>query len=235
MIPVFICIDDNLKDKWYNCYNSIIRNTKEKIQFYVICLSKEYSIIPQGDITFINWQTDLQINLNDTFVRSPAMYLRFYISHILPDIDKIIYTECDSVYNCDIAEHYNIDIGDNLIACVSDWFSKTCGKLKRWSGNINGFDDLPAYLSGNMIMNLKAWRENKIAGKLINIVRENNIRVNLATSIVCKDKIKELPIKYCLPASHKDLQGQDGIFHWSGNSKPWNIKCRNQEIFDKYN
>jgi lipopolysaccharide biosynthesis glycosyltransferase len=237
LINIVICIDKYLQDKIYPCYNSILQNTKEPVQFYNFCLDNVDNSAMEKyrsmGMQVHKIQTDLRIKLHDNFVKSPAMYLRFYIPEIL-DIDRAIYTECDSVYNCDIKDHWNIDIGDNYCGMSEDWFSKTCGKLKRWSGNIDGFDDTPSYLTGNMIINCKEWRKNNITNELVTIVNKNNIRVNLSMSIVCRNNIFKLDDKWCLPASHKELGDTEGIYHWSGNKKPWLVKVKNQEVWEKY-
>ncbi len=62
-----------------------------------------------------------------------------------------------------------------------------------------------------------------------------------------KDRIKELGYEWCFPANYKDrntcrhpgIEYMDidkaKIYHWSGkNNKPWQVKCFNQDIWDKY-
>ena len=43
-----------------------------------------------------------------------------FIPSIFPEYDKVIYLDSDIVVNCDIAELYNKDMGDNIIGAVKD-------------------------------------------------------------------------------------------------------------------
>ena len=45
---------------------------------------------------------------------------RLFIPEILKNLDKIIYLDCDIVVNADIAELWNVDIGDNALAGARD-------------------------------------------------------------------------------------------------------------------
>lgn len=242
MINICICIDRNLQNQIWPCYNSIMRNTKEEVKFYILCLDNVYKPFIEKykhmGMVVVSGKSDLEIKLNDNFVSSKAMYLRFYIPILFPHIDKMIYTECDSVYDSDIKDHWDIDIGDNYIGAVRDPFWEKCSQIQFYSGKVKeNIDlDIPAYLSGNLIINCKVWRENNITQQLIDIVKENNIRVNLSTSIICKDKIFELDKKWCMLASHKDFGNTKGIYHWSGvNKKPWNNKnVLNYKVWNKY-
>ena len=237
MIHVVYCIDKYLQDKIWPSYNSCLY-TKEKVQAHIFCLDGvDDTAIDKYKAVGMNvylMKTDLQIKLNDNFVKSPAMYLRFYIPEVLKDIDKVIYMECDSVYDGDIKDHWNSELGNNLIATVPDWFSYNCGKLMRWSGHIDDFHDYKAYLTGNMLINCEAWRKESITEKLVNIVSENNIRVNLSMSIVCQGRVKELSDRFCYPANYKYGNENVLIYHWSGKNKPWAVKCKNQNIWEKY-
>ncbi len=83
-------------------------------------------------------------------------------------------------------------------------------------------------------MNLKKMREDNISKKMIDFVLKNNVRVNLTMSYVCRNKIKQLENKWCMLASHKEFSDINGIYHWSGKRKPWIIKSKNYNIWQKY-
>ena len=82
------------------------------------------------------------------------MYYRFKIPEII-DADKCIYAEADSIFDFDVKEYWNIDIGNNYFAAVRDWFWADCEGVQFYQGYIDGMDlSMPAYLTGNIIMNL---------------------------------------------------------------------------------
>ena len=47
---------------------------------------------------------------------SIATYYRLKLAKLLPDVERIIYFDCDMVVNTSLAELFNIDLGDNIIA-----------------------------------------------------------------------------------------------------------------------
>ena len=51
---------------------------------------------------------------------SVETYFRFLIQQILPGYDKVLYLDCDLIVNADVAELYEINVEDCLLAAVRD-------------------------------------------------------------------------------------------------------------------
>lgn len=51
---------------------------------------------------------------------SVETFFRFLIQDILPRCDKVLYLDCDLIARADVAELYDLDLGDNLLAAARD-------------------------------------------------------------------------------------------------------------------
>ena len=125
MIDIALCFDSGLQNHIWNCYNSIISNTKESTRFHFLIdksvNNKNIIKYKDKDINVYIIDVDVNNNFNDRFVSNKAMYYRFKIPEII-DADKCIYAEADSIFDFDVKEYWNIDIGNNYFAAVRDWF-----------------------------------------------------------------------------------------------------------------
>ena len=95
---------------------------------------------------------------------SVETYYRFLIQKILPDYEKVLYLDSDLIIKGDIAQLFNIDLGDNLIGAARD--TDFLGNLSMNDGNrleyarrvllmSNPYDYFQA---GVLVMNLKEMR-----------------------------------------------------------------------------
>ena len=95
-----------------------------------------------------------------------AMYYRFFIPYVLPqEIEKAIFLDADMVVNLDIAELYQIDLGEKVLGVVPNHTQK-----------INPSESNPYYFnSGMLLMNIPAFRsEEENLKNSIRFLAENN-------------------------------------------------------------
>lgn len=55
-----------------------------------------------------------------------AMYYRFLIPSLFARYDKVIYSDCDCIFNADVAELYSVDFQRNWLAAVRDTEAVRC-------------------------------------------------------------------------------------------------------------
>ncbi len=153
-----------------------------------------------------------------------TMY-RLFIIDMLPELDKIIYLDCDILVNLDISELWNIDIEDKSFAAVLDTIPET---LKAYSTrnlqlrliNINRKFYINA---GVLVMNLQKIRSQYNTSQPIFDWFAHYAHLlpfldqDLINSMFAGD-IKILDSKYNVYKLKQDLSGC--IIHmWAG--KPW--------------
>ena len=91
------------------CTN-ISEENKEKINKY----TKDNISIEFVDLNYYIEKIKNKLYTRDYF--SMTTYFRLFISNLYPQYNKAIYLDSDIVLLADVAELYNEDIGDNLVA-----------------------------------------------------------------------------------------------------------------------
>lgn len=254
MIPVVFCVDA-AGLKYINApIQSILNNTKEKIDFWIL-LDRNITELPQGK-KYKYQKVDIPEikTFCRTIVKSKAMFYRWLIPDILIGYDKAIYLDFDVILNTDIKHLYNIDIGDNAIGAVRDCYNNTIRKTARndFQGNVSERDmfmiyncdmDRPSFCSGQLVMNLKKWRQKNITNQLIDFVVKYKTADMLPLNVILQDDIYELNYKWCAPAhtlkenltpitpslGNKDYSDAF-LFHYNGTAKPWMANYPNKKL-----
>ena len=133
-INICLSCDDNYAKYAGVVIASILTNANQddNIDFYILDggITKEkkeqissLSSIHNCQINFIEINPEMFADYSKVKTHkyiSIATYYRLKAPSLLPDIDKIIYLDCDVVVNTSLKELYEIDIKDYLLAGVSD-------------------------------------------------------------------------------------------------------------------
>ena len=117
MLNILYCLDENYNIQASNSIFSILENTSENINIYIIHKNPEsfqkFSNLISSKKSNVNFhikkfdKTNLDFpNIEDSHV-SEATYYRFYISDYLPmDLEEILYVDADIVCLKNISEFY---------------------------------------------------------------------------------------------------------------------------------
>ena len=169
----------------------------------------------------------------------------------VPDLDKIIYLDCDIVVLNDLQSLWNFDVSDVAVAMAPDLSFEDKRSLNRL-GITTGY-----YLnSGVILMNLDYWRKHDVQNRVISYILEKGDKLIYndqdALNSILQNEHKVLHIKYnysycyfhrLIGVSHKEkireiIEARDNpvIFHYFGPLKPWSLGCYipGKELFVKY-
>ena len=132
------------------------------------------------------------------------MYYKLYIPTILPqEAERCLFLDVDMVINADIAELYNIELSDNVIAAAED--IPDCIQIKQRLGLAQ--DDL--YInSGVMICNLAAWRSMESQIPIFDFTRSVAEKIQNEQDVIAmyfRGKLKILPICWTVSYTHLTL------------------------------
>ena len=163
---------------------------------------------------------------------SMATYYRLKLSSLLPQIDKIIYFDCDMVVNSSLSELYNVNLDDYLIAGVKD-INKRMLKSN------------PTYINAGMIVfNLKKFREQCLEKKFLDWTIHNidKIKVGDQTIIneVCRGQIKLVDDSWNVQSSNftnrSSYTQNPKVIHYVAKKKPWGGKSfsYHKNLYFKY-
>ena len=166
-------------------------------------------------------------------------YLRFFIADLLPELDKIIYLDCDLLVLNDISKFWNIDIDNCSVAGVIDApaFDKNTYRLLK-------YDNTYSYINaGVLLINLKYWREHDIHRNLLEYLKDNYNNIQRGDQDIINGtlykSIKTIPLRYNMhnfffhrnSNAHQfqtemiEVRKSPAIIHFTFSMKPWLKGC----------
>jgi len=159
---------------------------------------------------------DQNIGMWGEISRSHYMY---FLSEYIINAEKIIYIDTDIIVNCNLADVFDIDMKDKLIAMASP------SGLESMGHDVSN--------AGFLMFNLKLWREEKVLSKLLAMGKtlgKSNFCAQFLIHNYFKlsnpDRILFLDKNYnVFPHMHKDIDIQDiKVLHYTGytHCRPWN-------------
>ncbi len=136
-----------------------------------------------------------------------SCYTRFVILDLLRNFDKVIYLDCDLIVHHDIADMYDIDLGDNYVAAIRDIVMASWNNEKgefgesyrKYNSEELGLKNIYDYFnSGVMIFNVKEMSKHITTDELFDLATSKNWRWQDQDILnkVCADKVLLLPSKW---------------------------------------
>ena len=178
-------------------------------------------------------------------------YARFLLPSMLPNLDKVIYLDCDLVVCKDLKSLWETDVNDMAVAMAPDLWYQDKGTLSRL-----GIKNRKYLNAGVMVMNLDYWRENDIRNKLLSFIVEKGSKLTYldqdALNVILQNERRQLPVKNNVTPYyfHKNLDNYPKemheeirearidpvVFHYLGPVKPWSLGCYlpGKKLFMKY-
>ena len=175
-IPVFFTIDNSYAPYLAVALNSAIKNANPDRKYKAIILHEG---LTQENIDKIkafetdNFKIDIQTmqanfeSLDDRMSNrlrcdyfTLTIYFRLFIPELYPQYDKALYLDGDIVILSDIADLYNIDIGDNLVGGATDEVIQSSEAFKEYCIKLGEEDTMlalkkisPSRLAKNALYN----------------------------------------------------------------------------------
>lgn len=239
-VCILSLLESSGKDEYYDLFilgaNDITDTDKE-------LLKKNISIF-QADIHFI----EIDNRFDDTFeIRniSKAAYFRLLIPDLIPQYDKIIYSDVDVIFQSGLQKVMNIDLKDKYFGGIKAIGAEIIKDYITGLGlNVDSYIN-----SGFLLINAKLQREDQLFNKFQKLLtKEFQFQDQDIINIVCKNRITFLPLKYCFTQKSYEFYYTDqkrlfniftpkeveeafaeGIIHYEGTNKPWNSYCYRYE------
>ncbi len=131
----------------------------------------------------------------DTSYWNQVCYIRLFFAELLPQLDKVMHIDCDTIVRGDISCIYDIDLNGYVYAACYD--CSPCPKISA------GFEECdPYYSNGFLIFNLKTIRDEGIEKKFVRYIEEKKGKLpHLDQDVingVARDKVRVLPPQYNL-------------------------------------
>ncbi|MCR5518873.1 MAG: hypothetical protein K6F21_00945 [Bacteroidales bacterium] len=177
-------------------------------------------------------------------------YYRLIAPELIPEYDKILYSDVDVIFREDLTPYYQEELGDSYFGAVD-----TCSSLRpdyrEYLRKEYGLDWRDGYYySGNLVINSRQLlRDGKLA-QFRELGKNNYHQQDMSIiNIACKGRFHALSPAFCLSTPLYDLMVnkrkemeaiygeaeishalQSGIVHYNG-AKPWKQPCPNADIW----
>lgn len=215
-------IDNTSKENNYAIkilYTSVTEENKEKIKKYE---QKNISI------EFVDLNKQLNKIKEKLYTRnyySNTTYYRLFLPELYPQYDKVVYIDSDTICLTDIADLYNVDMGDNLIAAVPDGVIQTIKLFQDYVERVVGVADYNNYFNaGVIVMNLKELRDYKFEEKFIYMLEKIKFEVAQDQDYLnrlCKGRVKILDYSWNRMPVMGKTEGKINLIHYNLGAKPW--------------
>ena len=252
IIPVFFAVDDGYIPFLGIALKSLIDNASDENKYQIKIL---YTNVSGENIRRIKKYEKENINiefvdLNKQFEDikeklytrnyfSNTTYYRLFIPELYPEYKKAIYIDSDTICLTDIANLYNIDMENNLIAGVPDGAIQAIDVFKDYVERVVGVSDYNNYFNaGIIVMNLEELRKYKFQDKFIYML--GKVRFEVAQdqdymNRLCKGRVKLLDFSWNRMPIMGKQSGDINIIHYNLGAKPWYFDdVLYQEHFWKY-
>lgn len=241
-IPIFFTIDDGYAPFLAVALNSAIKNSNPQRRYNAIVLYQtlnETNIAKLKSLETENFKislTPIKANFDALDDRMSnrlrcdyftlTIYFRLFIPVMFPQYDKGIYIDSDVVLTSDIAELYDIEIGDNLIGACNDLSIADIPPLVAYTENAVGVNKHEYINSGVLLMNLNQMREVDLEGHFLNLLNTYHFD-SIAPdqdylNAMCNGKIYYLDESWdAMPNDAKPPLAHTKLIHYNLFSKPW--------------
>lgn len=220
-IPIVFTFDDNYALPAAVAIKSLVHTGKRGTWYEVYCLYRSLSDQNRralDKVAKINW-----VKVDESlFTDVPAsaeypvdVYYRLAIQDILPQYDKIIYSDVDVLFQQDLTVVYRTSVENYYWAGVPleknevpspEVFSAQVGdpdNPKYMSGHTKFVENRNKFIfgSGFMVINAKKMREDKMTEKFLQTIKQFAGRLKMfdleVLNLACQDgTIKQLPFEY---------------------------------------
>ncbi len=252
-IPIFFAVDNSYMPFLAVALKSIMDNSSNENTYLIKVLytnisEKNMQEIkkmqqPNFDIEFVNLNYYIDEVKDKLYTRdyyTKTTYFRLFIPNLYPQFDKALYLDADIVVLTDVAELFNQDIEDNLVAAVPDEAVQNTPEFQSYVERVIGIASYKNYFNaGILLMNLDELRKFKFQEKFLYLLE--TVKYTVAQdqdylNRLCKGRVKILDAvwdKMPLP-SENIADGDLKIIHYNLAYKPWHNPTLYEDYFWRY-
>ncbi len=236
-VPVFFSADEHYMPFLAVALTSIKKyaSADREYQIHILCTGvDEKSCKPVLDmqtknikISFVNIadkakQIQSVMRCRDYY--TSAIYFRLFIPDLFPQYEKAVYLDCDIVLLEDIANLYDIEIGDNYIGAVADQAVSKVPQFREYTKNALDIEADDYFNSGVIVLNLQRLRAINFYKTFYGILSSYDFTVapdQDCLNLICKDKVHYYGAEWnAMPIGEEGKQTPK-LIHYNLAMKPW--------------
>ncbi len=243
IIPIFFAVDNGYIPFLAVALQSLIDNSSRKNTYIIKVLYTDITKENQEKIkkyeqenvsiefVDLNYYIDgIKDKLYTRDYYSKTTYFRLFIPELYPQYDKVLYLDSDIVVLDDIANLFNVNIGDNLIAAAPDDVITTIEVFQNYVEKVVGVNSSDRYFNaGILVMNLDELRKFKFQEKFIyslSMIRFSVAQDQDYLNRLCKGRVYLLDNVWDRMPIGGDVVPRDElkIIHYNLAFKPWHFE-----------
>lgn len=263
-VPIAFAFDNNLVMPACVCISSLMMNAKSDTFYDIFILHSEKKplerknldrlpeIYPRCRLTYVP-VGDVFDNAFEIRGITTAAYYRLLIPELIPQYDKILYSDVDVIFRSDLSDVYSTDLSDNYLGVTLDlWMNYRPGG-PQYISSLPNVGDGKYFISSFLLINSAKMLEDNLLPVFINYAgKKYTYQDQDILNIVCHDRVVYFPPKcnmsdysYYLfqyergkmserfTPSEIDEASVSANIHYNGH-KPWKTWCVNFDIWWEY-
>ena len=250
VIPIFFAVDDGYVPFLAVALESLIRNSSKNYYYAIKVL---YTNIEERNkkkiakyerdnvkIEFVDLNYYIEEVKDKLYTRdyyTNTTYFRLFIPNLYPQYDKVLYLDSDIVVLGDIADLYNVEIGDNLVAAAPDDVIQSSNIFQEYAERVVGVAKYQNYFNaGILLMNLDEMRKFEFQEKFLYLLEQVKFTVAQDQDYLnrlCKGRAKIISTVWDrMPIPDANVKDEDlKIIHYNLIYKPWHF---DDVLYSKY-
>ena len=230
-------MENATKENRYRAYILHV-DIKEEMQSKIKAMSRENFEISFVDVREYLESISDRLPIRDYY--SKTTYYRMFIAEMFPEYDKAVYIDSDTIVLGDMAELYHKDLKDFYVGAAHEQVMVQTDVYGEYVEKVLGIDRNYYFNAGLLLINCKAFRENKILEQFVALLDEYTFVVTQDEdylNLLCKDKVLWLEQQWNMEVFGEIPYAEDTfkVLHYIMVSKPWHYEdCRFGEYFWKY-
>lgn len=253
VIPIFWACDRNFVKYTIVSLRSVMANASKEYRYKAYILHTDIQPEMQDriktmceehfEICFVDVKTYLDTVSDHLPIRdyySKTTYYRMFIAEMFPEYEKAIYIDSDTIVLGDMAELYHKDLKDFYVGAAHEQVMMQTDVYGDYAEKVLGIDRNNYFNAGLLLINCKAFRENKILEQFVELLDEYTFVVTQDEdylNLLCKDKVLWLEQQWNMEVFGEIPYREDTfkVLHYIMVSKPWHYEdCRFGEYFWQY-
>lgn len=251
-VPVFFACDDRYVPYLDVAIISLVSHASPENDYVITILNTEISeenkaVLRKHEtenvkIVFYDVQEMLEPvrkQLPEMFYFGVAAFFRLFIETAFPQYDKAVYLDCDVVLLNDVANLYDVELGDSLVGAVYEQNTDRSPAFTNYVEEIIGIPSHTYFNSGVMVMNLREFRQFGVQKRFLWMLTTYNFD-SLAPdqeylNVICHGRVKYLPTGWNKHSFPEEPEGELNLCHFALSNKPWHYEDTiNGEHFWEY-
>ena len=242
-IPIFFAVDDGYCPFLAVAIQSMIDNSSPENHYSIKVLNTDISRENKNkilkykreniSIEFVDLNYYIRKVKDKLYTRdyySKTTYFRLFIPNLYPQYDKVLYLDSDIVILDDIANLFDTDLGDNLVAAAPDDVIQFHPVFQTYAEKVVGVADYHRYFNaGVLLMNLHQLRRFKFQEKFVYLL--DKIKFSVAQdqdylNRLCKGRVKLVDRTWNrMPIEDPKIKAEDvKLVHYNLAFKPWHFE-----------